>query len=65
MAFLDPPERDQRDFRPPQAVCAVPCRVEADQRHPLVDEPAILACREVLARTASTREQPVAGPQSS
>ena len=58
------PPVDQRDLRPAQAVRAIPRRVEADQRHPLVDESAVLTRRQMLARAAAAREQPVARPQS-
>ena len=55
---------DQRDLRPAQAVRAVARWVEADQRHPLVDEPPVLSRRQMFAGTAAAWKQPVTCSQS-
>jgi hypothetical protein len=36
---------DQRRLRPPQCMCALGSRVEADFLHPLMHNPRILPCR--------------------
>lgn len=56
------PPVDQRDLRPAQAIRSVTQRVEADQRDPLVNEPAVLARCQVLAKPTAAREQPVTCP---
>lgn len=52
------PPVDQRDIRPAQAVRAIACRVEADQRHPLIDEPAVLTRRKMLSESAPAGKAP-------
>ena len=50
---------NQRHLGSAETVGAIGGRVEAGEDNPLVDEPAVLPCRDVVARMAPARE-PVA-----
>lgn len=54
----------ERDLDAPHAVGAIRRRIEPGERDPLVDKPAVLPCRDMIARVAPTREQPVTRSQA-
>ena len=54
---------DERNLRPPKAVCPVARRIETDQRNPFIDEPAVLPRCQVIAWAAAARLQPITRSQ--